>query len=415
MKRPVVHVVGAGAGGLVGGAGARRTPAPATSSCMRRSLIRADAAARFRRRPRPRLRHLRFRCSLLLDVDARFDRRRRRARRVARRREAGVAFADLATGERWRITPGAGRLPWWLIDSAQAGPELAFRRLLGARRLLARRRTRPSRASRPRGGHGAALAPADPRRPQLRSGDGLGAPARRRAARRPRGRRLGLEDPDAEPGVRAGLVEPLARSLERDGAALRFGRKLVGLGREAERVACWTSSTIASTSGPPTPRSWRRRGRRPRRSPGTPPPEAPSAALTIHFAAPPPSAAPPVVGVLNGPFDWLFARADGMSVAMKDAAPRLDAPRDISPRLAGAPSQRSPVSPTRCRRGGWPHRGAPRPRRRRKKPRAGPRPARRGGTCSWPEGMSDGTSPTESRTPSVRRGGGARLGRRETV
>ena len=134
-------------------------------------------------------------------------------------------------------------------------------------------------------------------------------------------------------GIGRAFIEPLARSLERDGAALRFGRRLVGLGREADRIASLDFEHDRVDLGPHDAAILATPWATTAAFAGTTPPEAPSAALTIHFAAPPPPAAPPVLGALNGPFDWLFAYPDGMSVALKDAEKRLDAPRDA---LAGA-------------------------------------------------------------------------------
>src|SRR5262249_10954961 len=50
--------------------------------------------------------------------------------------EPGLALADLMTGERWRIRPTAGRMPWWILDPKRRGPRLTFDDYWSARRLF---------------------------------------------------------------------------------------------------------------------------------------------------------------------------------------------------------------------------------------------------------------------------------------
>src|SRR5208337_860606 len=49
--------------------------------------------------------------------------------------EPGVAFADFATAERWRLRPNPGRLPWWLLSAKRRGPHLSLSDYWAARRL----------------------------------------------------------------------------------------------------------------------------------------------------------------------------------------------------------------------------------------------------------------------------------------
>ncbi len=45
---------------------------------------------------------------------------------------AEFPFLDLATGERWVLRPGNGRVPWWLLDRARRIPGTKLRDYLGA-------------------------------------------------------------------------------------------------------------------------------------------------------------------------------------------------------------------------------------------------------------------------------------------
>jgi hydroxysqualene dehydroxylase len=330
MKRPVVHVVGAGAGGLSaaralldtracdvvlheaqGWPGGRRrsfsdetlgcdfdTGAFAVLSCWRATLALIDA------------------------VGARSEWRTES--------QPGVAFADFATGERWRITPNSGRLPWWLLDPRRRGPNLRFADYWGARRLMDAAPDATVESVAPKGAAmerlwrpltlAALNCP-----PETASARLLGALCREIAEAGGDG--LRILTPNR--GFGRALVEPLARSLERDGATLRFGRRVTAVGLASDHVDGLEFEHDRLDLGPrdaailATP--WATTAAL---APGTTPPETPSAALTIHYAAAPPPAAPTVLGVLNGPFDWLFAHADRISIAIKDAGARLDAPRE---------------------------------------------------------------------------------------
>jgi hypothetical protein len=124
------------------------------------------------------------------------------------------------------------------------------------------------------------------------------------------------------------FVEPLVRRLRRDGALIRFERRLMGLDRGAERLKGLEfehdrvdlgprDALILATPGPVAASL----------VPGLETPRALSAAVAVHFAATPPRGAPMVQGVLNGAFHWLFCYQDRMSVTIKDAGARLDESR----------------------------------------------------------------------------------------
>jgi hydroxysqualene dehydroxylase len=49
--------------------------------------------------------------------------------------EAVLPFVDLATGERWRLRPGNGRIPWWVMRPGRRVPGTALRDYLAATRL----------------------------------------------------------------------------------------------------------------------------------------------------------------------------------------------------------------------------------------------------------------------------------------
>ena len=267
MKRPVVHVVGAGAAGLAA-ARALVNATACASSCTRRSLTLGGRRRSFPDEALPRdfdtgafLLLSGWKATLAL-IDAAGARGEWRTEA-----QAGVAFADLATGERWRIAPNAGRLPWWLLDARRRGPNLRLGDFWAALLLLDAPADATVQSLAPKG---AALerlwrpltVAALNCPPETASARLLGAVLRDVVA----AGGAGLRILTPKRGFGRAFVEPLARSLDRDGATLRYGRRLTGLGLVSNASRISNSSTIASISGPKTRRSWRRRGRRPRRS-----------------------------------------------------------------------------------------------------------------------------------------------------
>ncbi len=125
------------------------------------------------------------------------------------------------------------------------------------------------------------------------------------------------------------FVEPLARAIEREGAALRFGRRLMGMTFDAERAVGLDFEHDQVELGPRDgvilASSWSAAAGL---IPGLPPPSGASSVLTVHFAAGPPRGAPALVGAVHGAFQWLFCYRDRMSVTIRDAGKLMDAPRE---------------------------------------------------------------------------------------
>ena len=330
MKSPVVHIVGAGAAGLAA--------AQALGSDGRREVVVHEAApyAGGRRRTFhddslgldfdtgnfPLISSWRASLSLIEAIGSRGEWRQET--------EPGVAFADFATGERWRLRPNTGRSPWWLLSEKRRGPGLTFsdfwtlRRLIsapsgatvisvGARDLAYVKLLRPLTLA-------ALNAP-----PETASAELAGSVLR--GALQAGGEGMRVLTPLT--GFGRAFVEPLARRLHRLGAALRFGRRLVALDFGAERVTALEFEHDRIDLGPrdalilATPWSVTAG-----LVPGVEAPTGASSTLTVHFAHPPPPRALAVIAALNGPFDWLFAYRDRLSVTIKDAAARLDESRD---------------------------------------------------------------------------------------
>jgi phytoene dehydrogenase-like protein len=330
MKRPVVHVVGAGAGGLSaaralldsGACDVVLHEAQPHPGGRRRSFHDDTLGCDFDTGVFALLSCSTATIALIDTIGARTEWRTEE--------RPGVDFADFATGQRWRITPNPGRWPWWLLDARRRGPGLRFADYWSARRLLEAPPEATVASVAPRGAAmerlwrpltlAALNCP-----PESASARLLGALYREVVE----AGGAGLRILTPSRGFGRAFVEPLARSLERDGAMFRFGRRLTGLGLAPGRVASLEFEHDRLDLGPgdaailATP--WVTTAAL---APGTTAPETSSAALTVHFMAALPPAAPGVLGVLNGPFDWLFGHAERISVTIKDAGASLDAPRE---------------------------------------------------------------------------------------
>jgi hydroxysqualene dehydroxylase len=244
---------------------------------------------------------------------------------------AQFAFVDLATGKRWQIDLGDGRLPLWLLDAARRVPDTALRdylalmpliwsspaRLVGdaipCEGLLYRRLVQPLllaalNVDPPEGSAG--LAGAIVRETLLAGG---------RACR----------PLIAREGLSAVLVEPAIKLLQDKGADIRFGSELrefgtssglvseLKFGEETVRLA---SSDAVVLAVPPRPAA--------SLLPGLKTPSKFRAIVNAHFRFEPPKDMPPILGVVGGLVEWLFTFPQRLSITISNADRLVDMPRE---------------------------------------------------------------------------------------
>lgn len=238
-----------------------------------------------------------------------------------------MAFVDLASGEPWTIRPNDGPLPWWIASPARrvpgttAGDYLALGGLLlgkaGARVkpgrgrlwerlmhpfLLAALNTEPADAD-------AGLAAAVIR----------GSLARGGAKYLPR---------IAEPTLGAAFVEPALARLAERGASVRLGRRLRRIRFAEGRVESLDfadgsvevgSHDAVVLAAPPAVAA--------ELVPGLAAPTEHRAIVNGHFKLPAPAGAPPILGVVGGTVEWIFAFADRICVTISGADRLVDMDR----------------------------------------------------------------------------------------
>jgi hypothetical protein len=242
-----------------------------------------------------------------------------------------IPFADMSSGERWKLRPNAGRIPWWVLSTGRRAPRTQAKDYLRVGNLL--------------------RAPASAVLADFAPGDG---PAAERIWRPFAQAALNVEPNRASAGLAGALlgetlrgggrgarlmfpvgefarafVEPALRRLRRREVAVRFERDLralkfdgdsvVALEFEHDRIDLAPADALILATPP-----WIASAL----APGISAPTEFAATLTAHFAMSPPAGAPRVLGIVNGPFPWMFCYPDRISVAVRDAGAALATPRE---------------------------------------------------------------------------------------
>jgi squalene-associated FAD-dependent desaturase len=330
MARPVVHVIGAGLAGLA--AAVKLAPAPC-------EVVVHEAA-----------RQAGGRCRSFFDetIDATIDNgnhlllsgntsalayldaigARHELRGPAR---CEIAFADMASGERWTLRPNEGRLPWWVLFEQRRVPRTRPTDYLSVVRLLrAARQARIADAMACSGAlyqrlWGPLFLASLNTEPRGASAWLAAAIVRETLARGGRA----CHPLVAANGLSRAFVDPALKLLRRNGAQVRFERRLRALEFDRESLAALefehdsvalgaqdlavlaTPAHVAATL-----------------TPGLETPRAFNAILNAHFSIAPPARTPPILGVVNATTQWLFAYPDRLSVTVSDANRLMDTPRE---------------------------------------------------------------------------------------
>jgi squalene-associated FAD-dependent desaturase len=246
-------------------------------------------------------------------------------------KRAQFPFVDLTTGQRWQLDLGDSRLPLWVFDEARRVPDtglldyLALMPLIWAAQsklvgdtiackgtlyerlvqplLLAALNVDPPEGS-------AGLAGAVVRETLLAGGQAC--------------RPLIARD-----GLSAVLIEPAIKLLQDKGANIQFGHELREFGMSANSVAelKFGDDTVAIEPAdavvmavPPRPAA--------SLLPGLKTPSKFRAIVNAHFRFDPPKDMPPILGVVGGLVEWLFAFPQRLSVTVSNADRLVDMPRE---------------------------------------------------------------------------------------
>jgi squalene-associated FAD-dependent desaturase len=240
-------------------------------------------------------------------------------------------FVDLTTGQRWQLDLGDSRLPLWVFDEARRVPDtglldyLALSPLVWAapsklvgdsipcKGTLYQRLVQPLllaalNVDPPEGSAG--LAGAIVRETLLAGG-------------------MACRPLIAREGLSAVLVDPAIELLQGKGAGIQFGHELRAFGMSANRVGelKFGDDIVAVQPGdavvlavPPRPAA--------ALLPGLKTPTKFRAIVNAHFRFDPPTGMPPILGVVGGLVEWLFAFPQRLSVTISNADRLVDMPRE---------------------------------------------------------------------------------------
>ncbi|MGH6834205.1 MAG: hydroxysqualene dehydroxylase HpnE [Methylocella sp.] len=245
--------------------------------------------------------------------------------------QAEFAFVDLATKERWRLRPNAGRLPWWIFASSRRVPGTGPLDYLGLLRLLVPGKDAPigavircdgllyERLWRP---FFRAALNTEPVEASSRLAAGV---VRETLARGGRACRPLL----AAQGLSAAFIEPALNYLVKRGAKIRFDHRLraiefanghaAALDFSDDLVQLDAADKVVLAVPPYAARDL---------VPGLQTPGAYRAIVNAHFKIAPPKSCPAILGIVNGTIEWLFAFPDRLSVTISDADRLLDVARE---------------------------------------------------------------------------------------
>jgi squalene-associated FAD-dependent desaturase len=244
---------------------------------------------------------------------------------------AQFPFIDLESGQRWQLDLGDSRLPLWVFDKARRVPDTGLRdylalmpliwaapsRLVGdavpCEGTLYRRLVQPLllaalNVDPPEGSAG--LAGAVVRETLLAGGQAC--------------RPLIARD-----GLSAVLVEPAIELLRSKGASIQFGHELRAFALSAGGIGELKFGADAVTLGPddavilavpPRPAAGL--------LPGLKTPTKFRAIVNAHFRFDPPKDMPPLIGVVGGLVEWLFAFPQRLSVTISNGDRLVDLPRE---------------------------------------------------------------------------------------
>jgi hydroxysqualene dehydroxylase len=240
-------------------------------------------------------------------------------------------FADLKSGERWRLDLGEGRIPWWLFDRKKRVPHTGLGEYLAPLGVFMK-------------GQGAtvgeAMKCAGPLYdrlwgPLLTSALNTAPPESSAALTAALLREtLAAGGKACHPlfaahGLARSFIDPALAHLSARGSPARFGERLRAIRFEGTRAVALDFDRATQTLGPGDSAIL-----------AVPPwiasdlvpdliaPDEFRGILNVHFHVKPPPGQPAILGVVNGQIEWLFAFPDRLSVTISNADRLIDRPRD---------------------------------------------------------------------------------------
>ena len=252
------------------------------------------------------------------------------ADRLAGPDEAASPWIDVGTGERWTLRPNSGALPWWVFSAKRRVPGTRPADYLSLLPLL---RPQPGRkVSEALACRGVLwdrlinpfLLAALNTDARDGSADLAGAIVRGSLARGGAACRFRV----AEPTLSAAFVDPALEALAGLGVPVKLGRRLRRIAFDGGRAATLVFADGETPLGPDdklllaTP-AWVAADLLPELTV----PTEHRAIVNAHFRLTPPAQAEPLIGVVGGTVEWIFAFSDRISVTVSGADRLVDMDR----------------------------------------------------------------------------------------
>jgi squalene-associated FAD-dependent desaturase len=251
--------------------------------------------------------------------------------------DAEFPFADMASGERWTLRIGEGRIPWWVFDKTRRVPQTSLTDYLPLARLLYVSADRPLEEVMTCAGplydrllHPLLLAALNIA-PAQGSSRLAAALIRETLAQGGKACRPLL----AQDGLGKVFIAPAVEYLQSQGVSIRFENELQAVRFLGKRVAQLEFAGGTETIGkhdavilalPPHAAK--------KLVPSLPAPTEFRGIANAHFRIDPPADMPPMLGVINGTCEWIFALPGRIAVTVSDAERLFDAPRaELAARL----------------------------------------------------------------------------------
>jgi squalene-associated FAD-dependent desaturase len=240
-------------------------------------------------------------------------------------------FADLKSGERWRLDLSEGRIPWWLFDRKKRVPGTGLGEYLAPLGVFMKGRSATAGEAMDCGG------PLYERlwRPLLTSALNTDPPESSAALTAALlCETLVAGGKACHPlfaghGLASSFIDPALAVLAARGSPVRFGDRLRAIHFEGERAVvldfdgapqALDADDSVILSVPP----WIAKDL----LPGLTAPDEFRGILNVHFQIAPPRGQPAILGVVNGQIEWLFSFPDRLSVTISNADRLMDRPRD---------------------------------------------------------------------------------------
>jgi len=245
-------------------------------------------------------------------------------------REAEFPFIDLANGEQWTLRFGDGRFPWWLFDKDRRVPQTGVVDYLPLVRLAWTSADRPIGQVMNCTGpiYDRLLAPlllaALNITPREGSTQLAGALIRETLALGGQACRPLL----ARDGLGSVFVDPAVAYLRARGVSVAFEDELVGINFSNGRVSRlqFANRQVGLVEGdaiilavPPNVAA--------NLVPGLRTPTSFRGILNAHFRIDPPANLPPMLGIINGTCEWIFAFPGRISITISDGGRLFEVPR----------------------------------------------------------------------------------------